>query len=94
METSVATNDSLIESDLLICDCSGVALEYALGTERPVLYVDVAGNAHRSSWAPRLKTTDLVGRAIVIHSGRDNYSDVPKKLGGGGSRVACGLVVN
>jgi Cu-Zn family superoxide dismutase len=60
----------------------------------PVLYVDAKGNANRSSWAPRLKTTDLVGRAIVIHSGGDNYSDVPKKLGGGGSRVACGLVVN
>ena len=60
----------------------------------PVLYVDAKGNANRSSWAPRLKTTDLVGRAIIIHSGGDNYSDVPKKLGGGGARVACGVVVN
>ena len=60
----------------------------------PVLYVDAKGNATRASWAPRLKTSDLAGRAIIIHSGGDNYSDVPKKLGGGGSRVACGLVVN
>jgi Cu-Zn family superoxide dismutase len=60
----------------------------------PVLYVDAKGNANRSSWAPRLTTTDLAGRAIVIHSGGDNYSDVPKKLGGGGSRAACGVVVN
>ncbi len=59
-----------------------------------VLYVNAKGNSTRSNWAPRLKTTDLVGRAIVIHSGGDNYSDVPKKLGGGGSRVACGVVVN
>ena len=58
----------------------------------PVLYVDTAGRATRSSWAPRLKTTDLAGRAIIIHAGGDNYSDNPKKLGGGGARVACGVV--
>jgi Cu-Zn family superoxide dismutase len=58
----------------------------------PVLYVDAAGRATRSSWAPRLKTTDLAGRAIIIHAGGDNYSDNPQKLGGGGSRVACGVV--
>ncbi len=41
LETSVSTDDSLLQSDLLICDCSGVALEYSLGTERPVLFLDV-----------------------------------------------------
>jgi Cu-Zn family superoxide dismutase len=45
-------------------------------------------------WAQRLKTSDLAGRAITIHAGGDNYSDNPKKLGGGGARVACGVVVN
>ncbi len=56
----------------------------------PVLYVDAAGKATRSMWAPRLTTGDLTDRAIVIHAGGDNYSDNPKKLGGGGARVACG----
>ncbi len=41
LETSVATDDSLLRSDVLICDCSGVSLEYAFGTERPVLFLDV-----------------------------------------------------
>jgi hypothetical protein len=41
LEKSVATHDSLVRADVLICDCSGVALEYALGTERPVLFLDV-----------------------------------------------------
>ena len=41
LEKSVATHDSLLRADVLICDCSGVALEYALGTERPVLFLDV-----------------------------------------------------
>ena len=56
----------------------------------PVLYVDASGRATRASFAPRLKASDLYGRALVIHSGGDNYQDVPKKLGGGGARVACG----
>jgi Cu-Zn family superoxide dismutase len=28
----------------------------------------------------------------MIHQGGDNYSDDPKKLGGGGARVACGVI--
>lgn len=60
----------------------------------PVLYVDAAGRASRVMWAEHLKVADLAGRAIVIHGGGDNYSDSPSKLGGGGARVACGVVVN
>ncbi|MFC2149074.1 CDP-glycerol glycerophosphotransferase family protein [Candidatus Auribacterota bacterium] len=41
LETSVASDDSLISADVMICDCSGAALEYAFGTERPVLFIDV-----------------------------------------------------
>ena len=41
LEWSIATFESLLRSDVLICDYSGVALEYAFGTERPVLFLDV-----------------------------------------------------
>jgi len=41
IERSVATDQSLLKADIMICDCSGVALEYAFGTERPVLFLDV-----------------------------------------------------
>ncbi|MRR17699.1 MAG: superoxide dismutase [Cu-Zn] SodC1, partial [Deltaproteobacteria bacterium] len=30
--------------------------------------------------------------SLMIHVGGDNYSDVPEKLGGGGGRLACGVV--
>ena len=40
METSVANMDSLVEADVLITDWSGVGIEYAFGTERPVIYID------------------------------------------------------
>ena len=46
LETSVATDDSLLRADALICDYSGVSLEYAFGTERPVLFLDVPLKIH------------------------------------------------
>lgn len=56
----------------------------------PALKVNEEGKAEGVLQAPRLKVADLEGRALVIHSGGDNYSDKPKPLGGGGSRIACG----
>ncbi|SSP59941.1 Cu/Zn superoxide dismutase [Acinetobacter baumannii] len=28
----------------------------------------------------------------MIHAGGDNYSDSPLPLGGGGARIACGVI--
>jgi len=39
-----------------------------------------------------VKTADVNGYVIVIHASGDNFSDQPKPLGGGGARVACGVV--
>ena len=58
----------------------------------PKLIVDANGNANTTSVAPRLKLADIGGRAIMVHAGGDNYSDDPKPLGGGGDRVACGVI--
>ena len=58
----------------------------------PALYVDANGQASHPVLAPRLKVSDLKGRSLIIHAGGDNYSDYPEKLGGGGARVACGVV--
>lgn len=58
----------------------------------PVLIVDEDGNATLPVLAPRLSVEDIKGRSIMIHEGGDNYSDDPEALGGGGSRVGCGIV--
>ena len=58
----------------------------------PPLYVDVSGQATLPVLAPRLRATDLEGRSLMIHAGGDNYADQPAKLGGGGARMACGVV--
>ncbi|MFH1386563.1 MAG: CDP-glycerol glycerophosphotransferase family protein [bacterium] len=41
LEKTVFSDQSLFEADVLITDCSGVAIEYAFGTERPVIFIDV-----------------------------------------------------
>ncbi len=56
------------------------------------LYVEADGKATAPILAPRVKVSDIKGRSLIIHAGGDNYSDLPKKLGGGGPRVACGVI--
>ncbi len=58
----------------------------------PVLVVNSDGEAVQAVIAPRLKLADLRGRSLMIHAGGDNYADQPQALGGGGARVACGVV--
>lgn len=41
LEESIATNNSLLQANLLITDLSGIALEYAFGTQKPVLFIDL-----------------------------------------------------
>ncbi len=60
----------------------------------PALQVNADGTASMPVTAPHLKLADLHGHAIVIHAGSDNYADEPKPLGGGGARIACGVVDN
>ncbi len=58
----------------------------------PALTVGADGTAMTPVVAPRLKMADLKGHALMIHAGGDNYADQPAPLGGGGARVACGVI--
>jgi len=58
----------------------------------PVLMVGEDGKATTAIVAPHLKLDEVKGRALMIHQGGDNYSDTPAALGGGGARIACGVV--
>ena len=59
----------------------------------PGLYVAADGTATTPVLAPRIKdTSQLHGLALMIHAGGDNHSDHPAKLGGGGARIACGVL--
>jgi len=59
----------------------------------PVLVVAANGSATRPVIAPRLTLDEVMGRAIIIHAGGDNYTDNPPN-GGGRSRVIGGIITN
>lgn len=57
----------------------------------PMLVVGLDGRALIPVVAPRLKLADVRGRSLVLHAGADSYDDSAEE-GGGGERIACGVV--
>ncbi len=59
----------------------------------PALYVNAQGEANSPVLAVKIKNiNELKQHALMIHLGGDNYKDAPKKLGGGGPRMVCGVI--
>jgi len=58
----------------------------------PKLTVGADGKADAKLAVKGLKAADVRGKSLMIHEGGDNYSDDPKPNGGGGPRIACGVV--
>jgi Cu-Zn family superoxide dismutase len=56
---------------------------------RVTVYAD--GTSDEILLAPRVRVRDILGRVLMFHAGGDTYSDTPH-LGGGGARVACGVI--
>jgi Cu-Zn family superoxide dismutase len=59
----------------------------------PALFVSTDKSASLSVLAPRIKhLADIKNHGLIVHNGGDNYADAPTKLGGGGSRMVCGII--
>lgn len=59
----------------------------------PPLYVGTDGSAVQPVLAPRLtKLAEIAKRSLMVHAGGDNHADHPAPLGGGGARIACGVI--
>ena len=71
-EDQLLNEDSLYEADLLITDRSGIAFEYAFGTERPVLFIDTPLKEHNKNWKDlniepiELQLRDKVGTSVNL----------------------------
>jgi YidC/Oxa1 family membrane protein insertase len=71
---------SLLESDLLICDWSAMAIEYALGLGKPVLFVDVPPRVRN----PRYEELGIepmemrIRRELGLILPLDRLADAPK----------------
>lgn len=82
MEKSVAGDDSLLKADVLISDCSGIFFEYAFGTERPVLFIDVPPKVKN----PRFREVGMEPLELVLRPkvgvivSPDNIHSIPKVL--------------
>ena len=63
------------------------------GGDLPVLVVNSRGDATEAVTASHLTVEQIRGRSIMIHAGGDNSSDTPAPNGGGGARIACGVIV-
>ena len=51
LDTDMVSRDSLLGSHVMISDWSGAALEYALGLERPVIFVDLPRKVNNPDYA-------------------------------------------
>ena len=58
----------------------------------PKLIVSEDGAAVEPLVIKGVSISDVSNRSLMIHAGGDNYSDAPSPLGGGGARVACGVI--
>jgi Cu-Zn family superoxide dismutase len=58
----------------------------------PALTVDDSGKVKTTLKMKGVKAADFKNRSVMIHAGGDNYSDNPAPLGGGGARMACGVL--
>ena len=58
----------------------------------PPLYVGNDGTSNNPVLSPRLKLADVMHHPLMVHVGGDNHSDHPAALGGGGARLACGVI--
>jgi YidC/Oxa1 family membrane protein insertase len=75
-------SDSLFDSHIMITDWSGAGMDYGMGLEKPVLYIDVPPKA-RNDWWPELGiepfeayVRDKIG-AIVSP---DSLGEVPERI--------------
>lgn len=88
LERSIITIDSVLRSDVLICDYSGLGLKYAFGTERPVLFLDVPYKIRNENYKElgieplELSIRSRIG-VIVLPEELDTIPQVIEKLKAG-----------
>jgi YidC/Oxa1 family membrane protein insertase len=75
-------SDSLFRSDILVSDWSAMAIEYALGLEKPVLFIDLPRRIRNPDWQTlgiEPQEASFRNLAGVIVSPQ-HLEDVPKKI--------------
>ncbi len=82
LETSVASHDSLRRASVMVSDWSGAAFDYALGLERPVLFIDVPRKVNNARYQQLLLepievfAREQLGRVISVAQ----LAELPQRL--------------
>ncbi len=85
LETNVAGDESMLKADLLITDLSGIALEYAFGTKRPVLFIDLPKKIQNKNYLDlgieplELSIRNQIG-ILIKQSELNNLGEIVKNL--------------
>ena len=72
LELPFASSNSILDADILITDWSGIAYEYAFGTERPVLFINTACKYCNPDYRElgiepiEFTTRDRIGKSIEL----------------------------
>jgi CDP-glycerol glycerophosphotransferase (TagB/SpsB family) len=75
-------SDSLFRSDILISDWSAMAIEYALGLEKPVLFVDLPRRVRNPDWeALNIEPQEAAFRQLAGDIvAPQNLDEIPQKI--------------
>lgn len=57
----------------------------------PFITADSEGSVRQNFEMQGLKIDDIINHSLLIHTGGDNYSNIPPN-GGGGEAAACGVI--
>jgi len=82
LQDRMAESDTLFRSDILICDWSAMAIEYALGLEKPVLFVDLPRRVRNPDW----QALDIEPQEAAIREqagdivSPQNLQEVPERI--------------
>jgi superoxide dismutase, Cu-Zn family len=72
--------------------------------DMPVLLVNADGTGESHFVSDRYRLADVLGRALIVHAGPDNYANIPTRYAAGGpdattlatgdsgGRTACGVI--
>ncbi len=82
LEQDITNFDSFSQSDVMISDWSGVALEFAFTFERPILYVDVPKKMNNPDFAdiPHVPIEESIRNKIGIIISKSDIEHIPKEI--------------
>jgi CDP-glycerol glycerophosphotransferase (TagB/SpsB family) len=82
LEQDITNFDSFSQSDIMISDWSGVALEFAFTFEKPVLYVDTPKKMHNPEFEkiPYVPIEESIRNKIGMIVPQSDIESIPKRI--------------